>query len=84
VALAETGASGIVPMSSLGDDFWVHDETQQALIGRRTGRAWRLAQSVEVRLAEAAPLTGGLVFHIVGSPERGSASTKTGYRGRRH
>ena len=83
MTLAETGASGIVPMSSLDDDFWVHDETQQALIGRRTGRSWRLAQPVEVRLAEAAPLTGGLTFHIQtasGAPRPDSS----GHRGRRH
>ena len=77
VTLAETGASGIVPMSSLDDDFWVHDETQQALIGRRTGKVWRLAQPVEVRLAEAAPLTGSLGFQLLtepGAPRRDSAA----------
>ncbi len=64
VTLADTGASGIVPISSLGDDFWVHDERQQALVGRRSGRTLRLAQTVTVRLMEAAPLTGGLVFNL--------------------
>ncbi len=64
VSLAETGASGIVPMSSLGDDFWVHEEARQALVGRRSGREWRLAQDVSVRLMEASPLTGGLVFQM--------------------
>jgi ribonuclease R len=73
VTLAETGASGIVPMSSLDDDFWVHDETQQALIGRRTGRIWRLAQAVEVRLEQATPLTGGLSFQILTRAPPGAA-----------
>jgi ribonuclease R len=80
VTLAETGASGIVPMGSLEDDFWVHDETQQALIGRRTGKSWRLAQPVEVRLAEATPLTGGLVFHIQPAAGRAGSSGRNGPR----
>ncbi len=72
VTLSETGASGLVPISSLSslsapsgaDEFWMHDEAAQALIGRRSGVAYRLAQAVAVRLVEAAPLTGGLLFAI--------------------
>ena len=69
VTLSETGASGLVPVSSLSapsgaDEIWMHDEAAQALIGRRSGVAYRLAQAVVVRLVEAAPLTGGLLFAI--------------------
>lgn len=64
VTLPATGASGIVPLSSLPDDFWMHDERTQSLTGRRSGRTFRLAQDVTVRLAEASPLTGGLVFSL--------------------
>jgi ribonuclease R len=65
VTVLESGASGIVPVRSLPDDFWQHDEREQTLTGRRTRLAFRLAQQVEVRLAEASPVTGGLVFHIL-------------------
>ena len=65
VTVADSGASGIVPTSSLPDDFWMHDERTQTLSGRRTRLTFRLAQEVEVRLSEASPLTGGLVFHIL-------------------
>jgi len=65
VTVASSGASGIVPVASLPDDFWQYEEKEQALIGRRTRLAFRLAQEVEVRLAEASPVTGGLVFHIL-------------------
>jgi len=71
VAVVESGANGLVPISSLPDDFWMHDESRQALTGRRSGVEFRLAQEVEVRLAEASPVTGGLVFHIMG---RGDAA----------
>jgi ribonuclease R len=64
VTIPDSGASGIVPVSSLPDDFWMHDERSQTLTGRRTGLVFRLAQEVVVRLAEASPITGGLVFQI--------------------
>lgn len=70
VTVAESGASGLVPVSSLPDDFWQHDERTQTLTGRRTRLVFRLTQDVEVRLAEASPVTGGLVFHILqGAPQ---------------
>ena len=64
VTLADTGASGLLPMSALPDDFWVHDEASQALVGRRTGARFLLAQELQVVLAEATPLTGGLLFRL--------------------
>ena len=84
VTVAESGASGIVPMSALPDDYWQHDEREQTLTGRRTGQTFRLAQQVEVRLAEASPVTGGLVFQVVperaGSPGRRSPGRGGGRR----
>ena len=65
VTVAESGASGIVPIATLPDDYWQHDAREQTLSGRRTRLVYRLAQEVEVRLAEASPVTGSLVFHIV-------------------
>ena len=70
VAIAGSGANGIVPTSSLPDDFWILDEATRTLSGRRTRLVFRLAQEVEVRLSEASPITGGLVFHILqGMPD---------------
>jgi ribonuclease R len=65
VTLPETGASGFAPMASLPDDFWVVEEASQRLIGKRTRLTFQLAQSVEVRLAEARPVTGGLIFNLI-------------------
>ena len=62
VTLSDSGASGLVPMSALGDDYWLHEEATHSLHGRRTRRSYHLAQDVEVRLQEATPLTGGLLF----------------------
>ncbi|MEJ0015418.1 MAG: ribonuclease R [Acetobacteraceae bacterium] len=65
VTVAESGASGLVPVRSLPDDYWHYDQREQALTGQRSRLVFRLAQEVEVRLAEASPVTGGLVFHIL-------------------
>jgi ribonuclease R len=65
VTLDETGADGLVPISSLGADFFEHDEPRHRLIGRRSRLAYQLGQPVQVRLAEADPVKGGLVFHVL-------------------
>jgi ribonuclease R len=83
VTVAESGASGLVPVRSLPDDFWQYDEREQTLTGRRTRLTFRLAQEVEVRLAEASLVTGSLVFHIMqGAPERGRDRGRKGVRNR--
>jgi ribonuclease R len=69
VRLAETGADGLVPISSLGGEYFIHDERAHALVGERSGRRWRLGAEVEVRLEEATPLTGGLRFSMLSEPE---------------
>jgi ribonuclease R len=74
VTLPETGASGFAPMATLPEDYWVHDEASQSLIGKRSRMVFQLAQTVEVRLAEARPVTGGLLFNVItgaaASPKR--------------
>jgi ribonuclease R len=65
VTVADNGANGIVPIGTLPDDYWMHDEREQTLTGRRTRVTFRLAQPVDVLLAEANPVTGGLLFHIL-------------------
>ena len=53
-------------MSALPDDYWVYEEPTQSLHGRRTRMSYHLAQDVEVRLTEASPVTGGLLFQVLG------------------
>jgi ribonuclease R len=64
VTVSDNGASGLVPMSALPDDYWHYNEMEQTLTGSRTRQVFRLSQDVEVWLAEANPVTGGLVFQI--------------------
>jgi ribonuclease R len=74
VRLAETGAEGLLPARVLGTEYFRHDERRHALVGERTGTVYSLGAIVAVRLAEAAPLTGGLRFDLA---EAESAPGKT-------
>ena len=65
VRLRDTGADGFVPAATLGADFYKWDEAQRALIGMRTGEAFRLGDSVTVKLIEAQPVAGALRFEIL-------------------
>ncbi len=65
VRLKETGADGLVPIRTIGAEFFRHDERRHALVGERSGAAYSLGDSVTVRLQEAAPLTGGLKFELM-------------------
>lgn len=62
VTLDESGADGLVPISSLPSDFYLHEEAQHRLVGRRWGRVYRLGDTITVRLAEANAVTGGLIL----------------------
>ncbi|MDB5393410.1 MAG: rnr [Rhodospirillales bacterium] len=65
IRLDETGADGIVPISSLPDDYYIHEEAKHRLIGRRSGRVYRLADRVTVKLLEADGMTGSTVFQML-------------------
>ena len=68
IRLDETGADGLVPVSSLGDEYFTHDDRSHALVGERSGKRWTLGRQVEVRLVEATPVTGGLLFEMLSEP----------------
>ncbi|MES2342249.1 MAG: ribonuclease R [Pseudomonadota bacterium] len=69
VRLADTGADGLAPVSKLGDEFFIHDDRMHALVGERTGARWPLGMTVEVKLVEATPITGGLLFEMLSEPQ---------------
>jgi len=82
VTLPDSGASGFLSMANLPDDFWMHDEGSQSLIGKRTRKSYQLAQMVDVRLLEARPVTGGLLFALdsAGIAPRGPQPGKRPHR----
>jgi ribonuclease R len=70
VALDGTGADGLTPIRSLGQEFFRHDEGRQMLVGERTGDSFGLGDKVRIRLDEADTATGGLLFDLVEVIER--------------
>lgn len=72
VRLNDTGADGLLPIRSLGEDYFIHDEGAQMLVGRRTGVSYKLGQPLTVRLLAAEGLTGRLELEIVGGETTGS------------
>ncbi|MBC8719057.1 MULTISPECIES: ribonuclease R [Brucella/Ochrobactrum group] len=89
VSLATYGADGLVPISTLGDEYYLYDEANHALAGERSGKGFRLGDNVTVRLVEALPVAGALRFEMVSEPHSLPMSTRShhkaskGMRGRK-
>jgi ribonuclease R len=65
VKLSDTGADGLIPIRTLGSEYFNYDETRHALVGTRSGAMHRLGDVVDVRLVEAAPVAGALRFELL-------------------
>jgi ribonuclease R len=76
VKLTDTGADGLIPIRTLGTEYFNYDEARHALVGSRSGAMHRLGDVVDVRLVEAAPVAGALRFELL-------SEGRTVQRGRR-
>jgi len=65
VRLDETGADGLVPVRSIGREYYRYDTEAQTLMGADTGVELSIGQRVSVRLSEAVPVTGGLLLELL-------------------
>ena len=84
VRLNENGADGLLPISTLGADYFQFDESAQALRGRSSGTVYRLGDRLRVRLLEARPLAGGLIFALAGGDAtHGGRTGDRQHRGKR-
>jgi ribonuclease R len=80
IRLTETGADGLVPISTIGNDYLRHDPDAQTLTGERSGVVYRPGMPVVARLVEAAPITGGLILELI--EVDGAAVAQTRQRGK--
>ncbi len=90
ITLDESGADGLVPIRTLGDEYFQHVEEQHALVGEQSGETWRLGDAVTVKLLEADPVGGRLLLEMasdapvrqkpVKSPSRRGRGTPRGRR----
>lgn len=57
---------GLVPIRTMGDDFYRHEADAHRLVGEHKGRIFRLADPVEIVLVGASQKARGLDFTLVG------------------
>ncbi len=65
VKLDGSGADGLVPMRSIGNEYFHFDRDAGTLMGSDTGMVIALGQRATVRLAEAVPVTGGIALDLL-------------------
>ncbi len=79
------GGDGLVPVSTLGTDYYRYEEASQSLVGDDSGERFSPGQRLRLRLVEANPVSGGLRFELPGSghaPSRpGGGPRRDGRRG---
>lgn len=83
ITVDDVGADGLVPIKTLPDDYYVHDEERHQLTGRSNGLVFRLGDRVEVTLKEVTPVTGGMLFEVMGSaagPDGAKRQSRTSAR----
>jgi ribonuclease R len=58
------GGDGLVLAADLGKEYFRFDEKARALVGEESGETYRVGQRLDLRLAEANPVSGGLRFEL--------------------
>ncbi len=79
------GGDGLVPISTLGNDYFRFDEATKSIEGDTTGTRYTIGQILPLRLAEANPISGGLRFELPDAPAqrpRGQGHRPQNKRGR--
>ena len=75
VTLLENGASGLIPMSLLPDRYFRFDGRKRRSRSAPGGLNVRIGERVRVRLRDAVPVTGGLLFDLL---DDGKAAKRRG------
>ena len=58
------GGDGLVPVSTLGADYFTFDEATKTLKGADSGDIYHVGQTLPLRLVEANPISGALRFEL--------------------
>lgn len=62
VLLRQFDIDGLVKVENLGDDYFEYDETQMILVGKKTGKIFRLGDTVDVLVAAVNTEDGKIDF----------------------
>jgi ribonuclease R len=79
VELADLLVEGMIHVRDLSDDYYMYDEKQYELKGRRTGRQYRLGDPVEVKVIRANPEEHQIDFVLIYEDQK-----RTSQKRRRH
>lgn len=58
------GGDGLMPVRDLGGEYFRFDEAARRLVGEQSGEEYAQGQRLELRLAEANPVSGALRFEL--------------------
>ena len=82
VKLDETGADGLLPMRAIGNEYFHYDVESQTLMGAESGLSIGIGNRVTVKLAEAVPVTGGLLLDLIDIDGQKTPTRRSGGKGR--
>jgi ribonuclease R len=62
--VAGIGGDGLLPVRDLGGEYFRFDEAARKLVGEASGDEYAIGQMLQLRLAEANPVSGALRFEL--------------------
>ena len=76
------GGDGLMPVRDLGGEYFRFDEAARTLTGEASGDVYAQGQTLNLRLAEANPVSGALRFELQDGQRAGAAPMDRGGRPR--
>ena len=80
------GGDGLVPAAILGNEYFRYDEAAKALVGETSGETFKQGQKLDLKLAEANPVSGALRFELpegkFAAPRKDRMAPRSPKRGR--
>jgi ribonuclease R len=72
------GGDGLVPVSTLGSEYFRYEEASRSLVGEQSGTVFASGQRLKLKLVEANPVSGALRFELPDTP--GPSGTRRNIR----
>lgn len=79
VRLPDYGTDGFIPLRALGHEYFHIDEAARSVVGEKSGKGFRMADLVDVKIVGTQPLAGSITLEMV-SPPRPLPSGTTSFR----
>ncbi len=77
------GGDGLMPVRDIGREYFRYDEAAKALIGEHSGETYSSGMRLQLRLAEANPVSGALRFEMVDGKGGSGGAAPAGDRPKR-